>query len=202
VRENMTLNELMTYYLEGAKVASGGSTQAAPGNSTTVFTETAGGEGYTEQVKARAWGEIESEPVVLMQLPGDRYYALSYGTYREICALLSRDLSDCEVTEGRASSSAKPGGIVHINLEGKPTTSAVAWYEMPPGDLKLFQVDGKQYAISLGAPKTISRTVTRERRTGRFANPDPRREIIWHDFDQSGRGTADSSFPRKPKYLI
>lgn len=50
-REDMTLNELMTYYLEKSQVANGGRTTAAPGSQTTVFVETVGGSGYTEQVK-------------------------------------------------------------------------------------------------------------------------------------------------------
>lgn len=53
----MTLNQLIAHYLEGSKVANGGRTTTAPGSKPTVFFETMGGEGYTEQVKARALGE-------------------------------------------------------------------------------------------------------------------------------------------------
>ncbi len=200
--EDMSLNQLMAYYLEGCKVTNGGCITAEPGSLATVFAETLGGQGYTAQLKARAWGELKSEPAVLMKLPGDRYYALSYKTYKEVCNLLSRDLSDCEVTKGQTLSSGMPGGRVYANVPGKPTISAIAWYEMPPGDLKLFQVDGKQYAISLVAPKTINQTILLERRTGSFKDPDPRREINWHALDLSRGGVEQPSFPDKPDYLL
>ncbi len=66
--------------------------------------------------------------------------------------------------------------------------------------LKLFQVAEKQYAISLVAPKVTSVQTVSKRRTGRFATPDPQREINWYDLDLSGRGIA--GFPRKQEYLL
>lgn len=202
--EDMTINELMVYYLENSQVANGGSTTAAPGSQTTVFVETEGGEGFTEQVKAKAWGHLRSEPAVVLKLFGGHCYALSHGTYREICSLLSRDLSDCEVPGlYRLSSGGPPGTLVYVNPEGQATISATAWYEISSGGLlRLFRVDGKLYAISLVAPKTISVRTLTERRTGSFANPDPRRQIIWHDFDVSKGGVAEPNFPRKPGFLL
>lgn len=199
-KKDMTLNELMAYYLEKSQVANGGRVTAAPGSQTTVFVETVGGEGYTEQVKARAWGELKSEPAILLKLFRDSHYALSHETYKEICSLLNRDLDGCEVTTTMYSQGAMPGSRIRITPEGRSTLDAVAWYEIPPGPLKLFQVDGKHYAISLVAPRTVSVTIVSQRRTGRFANPDSRREIIWYDLDLSGRGIA--GFPRKPEYLL
>ena len=78
-----------------------------------------------------------------------------------------------------------PGGSISVIVDGRPI-SAVAWYEIPSGKLNLFKVDGQWYAISLVASKTVS-TETRERRTGSYLNPDPRRDILWHYFDLSGR---------------
>jgi len=199
--EDMAINELIIYYLEGSKVANGSSVTAEPGSERTVFAETSGGAGYTTPVKAIAWGRLESEPAVLLKLPGDKHYALSYKTYGEICSLLSRNLADCRVIKGHTRSAAKPGALVYATPEGSTTLQAEAWYEIPPGDLKLFEVDGKQYAISLAAPKTISQRILHERKAGKFANPDPQREIIWHNFNLSGRGVAEPNFPCKPDYL-
>lgn len=202
-REDMTINELMVYYLENSQVANGGSTTAFPGSEPTILVETVGGEGFTEQIKAKAWGQLSSEPAVILKLFGNHYYALSHRTFREICGLLSRDLSDCEVHGVyRLSSNAAPGGRVYVTPEGQSTVTATAWYEIPSGPLRLFRVDSQQYAISLVASKTVSVRTADERRTGSFANPDPRRQIIWHDFDVSKGSVADPNFPRKPSYLL
>jgi len=45
-REEMTLKELMRYYLEGSRIANVMSVHAAPGFPVTVYPETFGGEGY------------------------------------------------------------------------------------------------------------------------------------------------------------
>lgn len=197
--ENMTINELMHYYLEKTEVANGGSTTAKPGHSGTIFVETKGGEGYTEQIEARIWGEINSEPTVLLKLFHERYYAVSHETYKEICDLLSRDLSQNEITTAHTSQGAYPGGIIDINLPGKPTMKAKAWYEIAPGEITLFSVDDTLYAISRKATKTVSVRTISQRKTGSFATPNPKREIIWHKFDLSGNSIPD--FPNKPSYL-
>lgn len=181
-RENMTLSELMVHYLERSQVANGGHITAYPGNQVTVSVETVGGEGFAEYIKAKAWGEITGEPTVLLKLYGDSYYVLSHKTYKEICALLSRDLSKCEIATIPYHQSAAPGSYIHVTPSTMSTLKAKAWYEISPGLLKLFQVDTKYYAISLVAPKTISIRTFYERKTGKFATPDPRREIIWYGF--------------------
>jgi hypothetical protein len=108
-------------------------------------------------------------------------YALSYDTYQEICNLLNRDLSECEVIKGFIPSGAKPGTTVNVRVEGQTNyVKAIQWYEGPSGEAKVFKVDGKQYVISLVAPKLISKTVSYYRRTGGLA--DPNREIKWTNF--------------------
>lgn len=196
----MTLNELMCYYLEKSEVANGGSTTAHAGQIRKIFVETKGGEGYTEQVEPRIWGEIKSEPTVLLKLFHEKYYAFSHETYKEISNLLRRDLSNCEIIKLRTSQSSNPGDILSITLPGNTTIIATAWYEIPSGEVTLFQVDEKWYAISRHAPKTISVRTVYERKTGSFANPDPRRERIWYSFDLLGHGIA--GFPRKPEHLL
>jgi hypothetical protein len=57
---NMTINELMRYYLEKSEVANGGSTRGQPGQPTTIFVETKGGEGYTVQVSKSA---LKNQPM-------------------------------------------------------------------------------------------------------------------------------------------
>lgn len=198
--ENMTINELMCYYLEKSEVANGGNTTAQAGQSRKIFVETKGGEGYSEQVEAKIWGEIKSEPTVLLKLFHEKYYALSHETYKEICNLLRRDLSKTEIIKVRTSQWSNPGDILSITLPKNTTIRATAWYEIPCGEVTLFQVDEKWYAISRHASKTTSVRTLYERRTGSFANPDPRREIIWYRFDLLGHGIAD--FPRKPKHLL
>ena len=199
-QEDMTLNELMAYYLYKSQVANGGSVNAAPGGKTTVFVETVGGQDYTEQVEATAWGKLDLEPAVLLKLFGDKYYALSHETYNDICRLLNRNLDSCEVATTIDSPGARPGSRIRITPEGKSAIYAVAWYEIPPRQpLKLFKVDGEHYAISLAASKVTSQQTVSERKTGRFATPDPRREIIWHDLNLFGLGIA--GFPCKPAYL-
>lgn len=196
-QEDMSINELMTYYLEGSQVANGGSTSGAPGSEITVFAETVGGEGYTESLKAIAWGELKSEPTVLLKLIGNKIYALSYETYKEICSLLNRDLSNCQVTYIKYHQGARPGSRIYVTPEGKPTIDAIAWYEIQPSSLKVFEIEGKRYAISLAAPKVISERLISVRKQGSLTNS--KREIIWHNFDLSGAGIVN--FPCKPKYL-
>jgi len=194
-REAMSLGQLMNYYLEGSQVANGGIALATPGAEITVFAETYGGQGYSPSRKAIAWGELESEPTVLLQVPGVSSYALSYETYREIRGLLSRDLSKVQFQDAW-SGSAPPGARFSVITPEKRTVQATAWYEIPPGKIRLFEVDGKHYAISLQASKTI-RQVASERRT---TPPDDRREIIWHDFDSTIVNSPN--FPMKPSYLL
>jgi len=199
-QENMTINELMHYYFEKSEVANGGSTTAAAGQTRKIFVETRGGEGYTEQVEAKIWGEIKSEPTVLLKLFHNNYYAFSHETYKEVCSLLRHDLSNCETIEVKINQWLKPGDIISTTLPGNTTIRATAWYEIPSGEVTLFQVDEKWYGISRHAPKTNSVRTVHERKTGSFANPDPRREIIWHSFDLSGHGIP--GFPRKPEHLL
>ncbi len=196
----MSINELMVYYLSGSKVANGGSVTGRSGSEVIASVETVGGQGYTKMLKARAWGQINAEPVVIMNLPGEKYYAVNYKTYREICDLLSRDLSNLDITEEYASTAVHPGVELYINIPGKPSVKAVAWYDVPLGKVKLFKVDGKQYAISLVASVLLSQRTLFERRTGNFATPNPKCEIVWHQFPLSGDSIPN--FPNKPKHLI
>ena len=195
-REAMSLGQLMNYYLEGSQVANGGTALAAPGAETTVFAETHGGQGYSPSRKAIAWGELKSEPTVLLQIPeNNSFYALSYKTYREICDLRRRDLSKVQF-QNVSSDGAQPGAKFSVITLEKRTVQATAWYMIPPGRIRLFEVDGKHYAISLQASKT-SRQDASERRT---TPPDDRREIIWHDFDSTIVNSPN--FPMKPSYLL
>lgn len=183
--EKMTIKGLMHYYLEGSRIANVRSAYGSPGSTVTVYPETFGGEGYSKEVKARAWGELKGGEAILLQMPVERNYILSHSTFKEICYLLSLDLANCELHKNLTSRGGYPGERISATVEGRHI-SAIAWYEIPPGKLNLFKVDGQWYAISLMASKTVS-TETRERRTGSYLNPDPRREIIWHYFDLSGR---------------
>lgn len=186
--KEMTIKGLMHYYLEGSRIANVKRAYGAPGSLLTVFPETLGGEGYSVQVKARAWGNLEGQEAILLQMPVERNYVMSYETFREICYLLSLNLSNCEVYKGVTSHGGYPGGNISVTID-KGSVVAKAWYEVPPGKLDLFKVDEKWYAISLVGCKTIS-TEKRERRTGTYLHHDPRRDIIWHYFDLSGRSNS------------
>lgn len=201
-KASMSLNELMRSYLSGSKVANGGKALAAPGVFTTVFVETQGGEGYTTSVRAKAWGHLRAEPVVLLLIPAQHEpYALSYATYREICNLLSSDLSKVEVLDDLSSAGAQPGDEFSVTLPGRTGIRATAWYEIPLGSgLRLFEVSGKRYGISLNAPKAPTRTVVVQSRSN--IKPDARREIIWRPFDLTGNTISSPDFPRKPDYLL
>lgn len=186
--EEMTIKGLMHYYLEGSRIANVKRAYGSPGSSLTVFPETIGGEGYGIQVQARAWGNLEGEGAILLQMPVERNYVMSYGTFREICYLLSLNLSNCEMYKGVTSYGGYPGGDISVKID-KGFITAKVWYEVPPGKLNLFKVDEKWYAISLVGSKTIS-TEKRERRAGTYLNHDPRRDIIWHYFDLSGHSNS------------
>lgn len=190
--EKMTIKGLMRYYLEGSRIANVRSAYGNPGSTVTVYPETFGGEGYSKEVKARTWGELKGGGAILLQMPAERNYILSHSTFKEICYLLSLDLANCELHKNLTSRGGFPGGHISATVEGRHIL-AIAWYEIPPGKLNLFKVDGQWYAISLMASKTVSME-TRERRTGSYLNPDPRREIIWHYFDLSG---CEYSLPLK-----
>ncbi|MEP0871830.1 DUF4365 domain-containing protein [Trichocoleus desertorum AS-A10] len=180
----MTIKGLMHYYLEGSRIANVKCAYGSPGSLVTAYPETFGGEGYNTEVKARVWGDLKGEAAILLQMPVERNYILSYSTFQEICYLLSVNLSDCETHRDLISHGGFPGGNVSVTLEGK-LISAKAWYEVPLGRINLFKVNNKWYAISLVGIKTISTEKT-ERRTGSYLNHDPRRDIIWHYFDLSG----------------
>ena len=183
--EQMTIKGLMHYYLEGSRIANVKSAHGSPGSIVTVYPETFGGEGYSKEVKARAWGELKGEGAILLQMPVERNYILSHDTFKKICYLLSLDFTNCEMHKNFMSRGGYPGESISLTVEGRYIL-AIAWYEIPSGKLNLFKVDGQWYAISLVASKTVS-TETKERRTGSYLNPDPRREIVWHYFDLSGR---------------
>jgi len=144
-------------------------------------------------IKARDWGELNGEVAILLQLPCENNYVLSHRTFREICSLLSSDLANCEFLESHISQGGFPGGQIYVQRTKEKLSIATAWYEIPTGKLKLFEFNGKLYAISLTASKTIS-TEKIERKSGRYLNPDPRREIVLHYFDLSGH---DYSLPLK-----
>jgi hypothetical protein len=183
--ERMTIKGLMHYYLEGSRIANAKCAYGRPGSPVTVYAQTLGGEGYSKEVKARAWGELKAGEAILLQMPFERNYILSHETFEKICYLLSLDFTNCELHKNLRSPGGCPGGSISVIVDGRPI-SAIAWYEIPPGKLNLFKVDGQWYAISLVASKTVS-TETTERRTGSYLHPDPRREILWHYFDLSGR---------------
>lgn len=182
--EKMTIKGLMHYYLEGSQIANVKSAYGSPGSTVTVHPETFGGEGYSKEVKARAWGELKGGEAILLQMPGERNYVLSHDTFKQICYLLSIDIANYNLQKKIISRGGYPGGSVSVEVDGR-YISAIAWYEIPPGELNLFMVNGQWYAISLVASKTIS-IETRERRTGSYLNTDPRRAIAWHYFDLSG----------------
>jgi len=186
-RERMTIKGLMHYYLEGSRIANAKCGYGSPGfPGVTVYAQTLGGEGYSKEVKAIAWGELNPGEAILLQMPFERNYILSHETFEKICYLLSLDFTNCELHKNLMSPGGHPGGSISVIVDGRPI-SAIAWYEIPSGGkLNLFKVDGQWYAISLVARKTVS-TETRERKTGSYLHPDPRREILWHYFDLSGR---------------
>jgi hypothetical protein len=192
-REEMTIKELMRYYLEGARIANVEGAQGTPGFPVTVYPETFGGKYYTTAIKARVWGILDGEAAILLQLPCENNYVLSYETFREICSLLSSDFSTFAVAKFHTSQGGYPGGQIYVQQTQEKLSSATVWYEMPPGDLKLFELNGKRYAISLVASKTVSAEKI-EKKSGRYLNPDPRREIVWHYFDLFGH---DYSLPLK-----
>ncbi|MEG4579039.1 DUF4365 domain-containing protein [Microcoleus sp. MON1_C5] len=183
--ERMTIKGLMHYYLEGSRIANAKCGYGSPGSTVTVYAQTLGGEGYSKEVKAIAWGELKGGEAILLQMPVERNYILSHETFEKICYLLSLDFTNCELHKNLMSRGGYPGGSISVIVDGRPI-SAIAWYEIPQGKLNLFKVDGQWYAISLVASKTVS-TETRERRTGSYLHPDPRRDILWHYFDLSGR---------------
>jgi hypothetical protein len=196
--ETMTIKGLMHYYLEGSRIANAKCGYGSPGSTVTVYAQTLGGEGYSKEVKAIAWGELKAGEAILLQIPFERNYILSHETFEKICYLLSLDFTNCELHKNLRSRGGYPGGSISVIVDGKPI-SAIAWYETPPaGKLNLFKVDGQWYAISLVASKTVS-TETTERRTGSYLHPDPRRDILWHYFDLSGRKySLPLKFPNTP----
>ena len=124
----------------------------------------------------------------MLQLPAEKNYVLSHNTFKNLCSLLSTDLSTCEVIATHTFKGGYPGDQIWIQFQQKSFT-AISWYEIPPGDLKLFHVDNQWYAISLVASKTISiRRI--EEKSGSYMKSDPRRDIIWHYFDLSGRNCS------------
>ncbi len=191
-RESMTIKGLMHYYLEGSRIANVKSAYGVPGSTITAYPETVGGEGYNNEVKARVWGELKREEAILLQIPVEGNYILSHSTFKEICYLLSIDLTSCDIHKSSTSQGGYPGGKISAIVERR-SISAIGWYEIPPGKLNLFKVDEQWYGISLVAPKTLS-TEKNERRTGSYLNPDPRRDIVWHHFDLSG---GEYSLPLK-----
>lgn len=182
-RNQMGINALMRYYLQGSRIANVRQAYGSPGFSVTVYPQTFGGEGYGTEIKARVWGNLKGEPAILLQMPGEINYVLSYATFQEICYLLSLNLSNCEIHRNLTSRGGAPGSSISVMLEGK-SISAKAWYEVPPGKLNLFNVSNSWYAISLVGSKVISEE-RRVRRTGTYLNSDQRRAIAWHNFDLS-----------------
>jgi hypothetical protein len=175
--EQMSIKGLMHYYLEGSQIANVRWAYGSPGSSTKVYPEIFGGEGYGTEIEARVWGDLKGESAILLQMPGERNYVLSYRTFQEICYLLSLNLSNCETYRNLTSRGGYPGGNISVMLEGQ-SISAKVWYELPPGKLSLniFNVQGRWYAISLVGSKLIS-SERQERRTGTYLNHDPRRAI-------------------------
>jgi hypothetical protein len=188
-REQMTINDLMRYYLDGCRIANvTNGVYGSPGVEITVSVETQGGNGYSKELRARVWGKIDHEPAILLQLPAEKSYVLSYKTFKDLCLLLSSDLSTCEVITTHTFNGGCPGDQIWIQFQEKSFT-AISWYEIPPGSLKLFHVNNQWYAISLVAGKTIS-TIRTEEKSGSYMNYDPRRDIIWHYFDLSGHNCS------------
>lgn len=175
----MTIKQLMRYYLEGCRIANVESIAGYPGNEVTVYPETLDRKKYSKELKAKIWGQLKGEPGIILQLLGEKNYVVSYETFREICFLLSYDFSETEVFKVHTSHGGYPGGEIRVKHQNKFYT-ATAWYEIPPGNLNLFMVNSKYYAISLVAPKIIS-TKRIERRSGKYLNPEP--QIAWHNFD-------------------
>lgn len=191
-RENMSIKELMRYYLEGSRIANAECSYAQLGLTMTVYPETFGGKRYRKGVQAKAWGELREELGILLQLPGENNYILSHKTFREICLLLNSDIPGCEVISTHTPQGGEPGSQIRLKSEAK-SFIATAWYEIPPGNLKIFKSNNIWYAISLRAKKTIS-TNRIERRSGSYLSLDPRHEIVWHYFDLS---KYDYSLPLK-----
>lgn len=183
-KENMTIKQLMRYYLEGSRIANVESIYGIPGNKLTVYPETLDKKKFSKQLEARLWGKCTKvEPGILLQLRGENNYVISYETFREICFLLSDDFSENEVFKVHTRHGSYPGGEICVKYQNNYYT-ATAWYEMPPGNLKMFKVNSQWYAISLVAPKTIS-TRRFERKSGKYLNPEPL--IAWHNFNLSGQ---------------
>ena len=68
-RERMTIKGLMHYYLEGSRIANAKCAYGSPGFTVTVYAQTFGGEGYSKEVKAIAWGELKGGEAILLQMP-------------------------------------------------------------------------------------------------------------------------------------
>jgi hypothetical protein len=205
-REDMSLQELLHYHFDGSRVANGGSTTSNPGNEISVFTETRGGEGYTVQVKAVAWEQLEQEPTIVVETKvgidtsissnaTDRF-ALSHRTYQLICSLLRGEIAVSNEVNGRATSSPLDRGYVSVPLGQGASIQAIAWGRDSAAKVKLFEISGRSYALNLEIPVTIRRVTVSETRTGTFASPDRNREVLWYPFF-----TNNEEFPKKPPYL-
>ena len=181
--KNDNILALMHYYLEGSRIANVRNAYGTPGATVDIYPETFGGLGHSKTVRARVWGNLNlyGEGAILLQIPDENNYVLSYETFNEMCFLLKHDYSDCEEIYVNRCGVAYPGSAIWVN---SPTisTSATAWYEISGGKLKLFLVQDKWYAISLNAPKTVISSKN-EHKTGSYLKYDPRKEILWHYFD-------------------
>lgn len=161
--ENMTINELIEYYIPQNITVLRGQTPSGGDPGTLLQDVTLDGANQNLGSPAKAWGQVSPGKVFLIKANG-HWYALSSRTYQEeVIELGKRDFSKTERIKGYTQR-GEPGAKITVTID-KPNPSqenhveAIAWYEIPPGRAIVFSVDEKKYAISLVAPQDREATI-------------------------------------------
>jgi hypothetical protein len=206
-REGMGLVELLLYFFRESRVVNGGSVTVGVGMEHSVPVEGSGGEGYTQWVKATAWENIKHQPVVVVEtnlgvdedinrFANDRFI-LTHDTYKLIRALIRGELAATNVVNGKTTNQFGNDGFINVVADGASSGSqAIAWGRASAGRVKLFEANGKLYAIHLQTPVAISRVTLVSAETSKN-KVNPKQIIQWLPF-----GTLSETFPRKPPYLL
>lgn len=209
-RDALSLVELLSLFFSESRVVNGGGITAGIGQEWSVPVEGAGGDGYTEWVKATAWENIKpQQPVVVVETKhhiddsidrsGGGRFILTHKTYRLIRALFLGEVEATNVINGTNTSyRTTDEGYINVIPDGVSSSrKAIPWGRANPGRVKLFEVNGVFYSIHSGTSVTISRTVIFSSGEPSPKKVYPKRIIQWLPF-----GTLSETFPRKLDYLL
>jgi len=205
-REDMSLVELLSYFFKESRVVNGGSVTVEIGREHLVPVESSGGGGYTEWVKATAWEDISSQPIVVLETSlgideninrfANERFIMTHDTYKLIRALIMSEIEATNVVNGNTTNQSTNNGCINVVSDGTSSSrQGIAWGQVRAGRVKLFEVKGKLYSIHLSTPVVISKMMfsSGEPLKNRVS---PKRIIQWLPF-----GTLSETFPRKLPYL-